>query len=172
MYWDISTFNRGWKSLIAESSLESSRKSTHCSQTTETMHLELVAPVAPLKAVLLAFEGTDYDEWSSDHWDTLESWNGYDELGGVFEIDDDEDMPLCLSQTQMVLIAEKPETENFQAILIQPSADSNYFKRVGWFICQDSYEADEEEVDEEEMVNDRDFEPMLKVFRSQRKFLV
>ncbi|KAF2182373.1 hypothetical protein K469DRAFT_690842 [Zopfia rhizophila CBS 207.26] len=60
--WDESTFQRGWRSLIEDFDISPPQKCAHCDQT-RGEQLELVALVAPLKDVLLAFDnGWDPDD--------------------------------------------------------------------------------------------------------------
>ena len=165
VFWDKSTFKRGWRSLVEDFNISPPQKCAHCDQT-RGVRLELVALVAPVKDVLLAYDQPNDDGRDPDDWEELSSWDEYDELGSLC-IDDDGDMPLFLADTHMILIAEKAETKNIQAILVQPYGDSNCFKRIGWFIHKPSQEA----VEEEDFY-DRDFEPIRKVFKSKRMILV
>jgi hypothetical protein len=126
--------------------------------------------VAPLKDVLLAYDPLDQDlDWfDPDDWDELGTWDEYEGYLGSFAVDNDEDMPLSLAYTRMVLIAERKETKNFQAILVRPTDMPNCFKRIGWFIHRET----KEDTGEENSDDDREFESIQKVFELQRMSLV
>jgi hypothetical protein len=128
-------------------------------------YLELVAPVAPLKTVLTVYMERNNCGW--DGWaevEELESWDGYDELG-TFAVGE-ADMPISLSKTKMMLIAEKAETANIQAILIQPSSKPNEYKRVGHFIHKTT------EMERTEEDDYPDFVPLRSLFTNVKIRLI
>jgi hypothetical protein len=156
--WDESTLQPGWTSLIEDFTISPAQECTHCYQKRRAQ-LELVALVAPLRDVLFASNPPDDTPWEElDDWKDLLTWDEYEELG-EFILDNDGDMPLFLPDTQMVLIAGNVEAEIIQAILVQPYEDSEYFKRMGWFIHNDDKDH-------------REFESVRLVFKSQRITLV
>jgi hypothetical protein len=96
----------------------------------------------------------------------LEHWSEFEEFG-LFRTDVEGDMPISLDGTEMMLVAEKDETQNIQAIIIQSFGSSNHFKRIGWFILKDTTG----EMTEYQW-SDRDFDDIRKVFKAGKRVLV
>jgi len=165
VFWDKSTFTCGWKSLINVLNVSSHRKCSHCEQT-KSVQLEVMAPVAPLKDVLLAIVELDGDDWHPEDLREVTTWREYEDFG-CLETDDDRDTPMSLDGTEMMLVVEKEETKNIQAIILQSSGNSNFFKRIGWFILKPT---------RGEMLesyyDDRDFKAIRKVFKPGKRILV
>jgi hypothetical protein len=139
---------------------------------------DIIAPVASLIDVLQAFEGSKSSDEYSDDWGELDSWNDfYYNLGKVTADNDGDNSTPWISDTQMMLIARKEETQNYQAILIQPCSNSNYFKRVGHFIHKPTrrYEPDDPEdfhIVDSEYGDYKHFEPIRAVFDCTRRILL
>lgn len=106
------------------------------------------------------------DDFDEEAYREVEDWGGYEELGS-FQIDLESDMPLCLDGTEMMLVAEKDETQNVQAIIIQSFGNSNYFKRIGWFILSEIVGTMTEQ-----NCDDREFGDIRKVFKAGQRILV
>jgi hypothetical protein len=164
--WDESSFTPGWRSLISILNVSTHEHCTHCEETVGAQ-LEITAPLALLKDVLLACDfSSESDDFDEEAFRELEHWGGWEHVG-VFETDVKSDMPLCLDGTEMMLVAEKDETQNVQAIIIQSFGSSNHFKRIGSFILKATYgEMTEHDWD------DRDFDDARKVFKYGKRVLV
>lgn len=146
----------------------SDQKGIYYNQTMGT-RLEFTAPVALVKDVLLAYDPPN-DESDTEDWDEVYSWDEYVDLG-LFDIDNQKDESrkrLSLRDTHMILLAERAETENIQAILVQPVRDTDCFKRIGYFM----HKPTEGESNEEDSYEDWEFEPLRKVFKSKGMVLV
>jgi hypothetical protein len=174
--WDPKTFEPGWESMIEHHKISPPQECSHCNQF-QGVRLELIAPVAPLRDVLQAFLGPNGSDEHLDDWGELKSWDDdFADLGSVI-IDDNNNKP-WISDTQMMLIAKKAENQNFQAILIQPCSNSNYFKRIGHFIQKPTRTYESEETGESEEMESEDgmvyesFEPIRAVFALAQRTLV
>ncbi|KAI3327351.1 HET-domain-containing protein [Xylariaceae sp. AK1471] len=123
--WDESTFTRKWQvladihlTLIHVSGVFSRPECTPCHHTNGTK-LEISAPIAPFKEVLRSFlEPADVNDFD-DAFKELDSWDEFDELGALV-IDSNEDKPLLLEH---------------------PTGKCGCFRRVGWFIHQQTTQA-------------------------------
>lgn len=166
--WDESSFTSGWRLLINIVNMSAHQHCNHCEEI-KGARLEVTAPLAPLKDVLLAYDlWTGYSDNDVDEESFIELGyeDGFGEFG-FFDFDVPEDFPLPLDGTEMMLVAEKDETQNIQAIIIQSFGNSNHFKRVGWFILKDTGG----EMTEHDWP-DREFDSIRKVFKAGKRVLV
>jgi hypothetical protein len=95
--WDESSFTSGWRSLMSALNVSAHQHCTHCEET-KGARLDVMAPLAPLKDVLLAYDRREGDDLDEEGFRELEDRGGYEELG-LFGTDVKGDMPISLTGT-------------------------------------------------------------------------